>query len=290
MTTHPKPAVANTAQALARFAADGTGGRRFLARQRAWLAVANEAEFRIRYEHFLEELVRAPASHFAEFEAVERRRWTQFFRRCVARYDGRTETRLAHAAASAPVAMADLFGADAGRRLDELHRLLRPGANRRLVMVGSGPLPATLLALCNQYPALRAVGLDLDPNAVVHARRLAQHSGAAQGLRFIVADGKSYDYRGADLVYIANQVTPKRAILRRIAATVRTPHHVVVREPWNHGWVLAETGTGRPPPGYAVVRTGPPSPEFLSYDVVLAWTGPTSSSSTAPRRPRHSSA
>ena len=70
-------------------------------------------------------------------------------------------------------------------------------------MVGCGAFPATLLWLRDNFPTPRYVGLDIDPACVKLATELAAALGVDK-VHFELADGRNYDFGGADFVYVAN--------------------------------------------------------------------------------------
>jgi Methyltransferase domain len=109
---------------------------------------------------------------------------------------------------------------------------------KNVVMIGCGAFPATLLWLRDNFPTLRYVGLDIDPDCVEMATELVAALGI-DNVHFESIDGRQYDYSGADFVYVANYVTPKRAVLEQIARSTSV-RRVVVREPTRGGELLAE--------------------------------------------------
>ena len=139
---------------------------------------------------------------------------------------------------------------------------------RRFVMVGSGPLPATLLHVLDRTPVTEAIGLDVDSEAIGLARQLAR-AYAITGLDIQQADGGSYDYAAADVVYIANLVAPKAAVLRRVAETARVGTQVVLRDPFALGCLLAETGLDTLETCYTIAGQGRGDARFLTRDVFL---------------------
>jgi hypothetical protein len=139
---------------------------------------------------------------------------------------------------------------------------------RRFVMVGSGPLPATLLHVLDRTPVAKAIGLDVDTEAIDIARQLAR-SFAIPGLEILQEDGGSYDYAAADVVYIANLVVPKAKVLRRVSETARIGIQVVLRDPFALGCLLADTGLDTLDSCYEVWGQGRGDSRFLTRDVFL---------------------
>ena len=122
--------------------------------------------------------------------------------------------------------------------LSSLRTLLDFRGCKNVVMVGSGAFPATLLWLSGNFPTLHYVGLDIDPGCVTMATELVTALGI-NNVHFELIDGRQYNYGGADFVYVANYVVPKRAVLEQIARSTSV-RRVVVREPTRGGELLAE--------------------------------------------------
>lgn len=139
---------------------------------------------------------------------------------------------------------------------------------RALVMVGCGPLPVTLLHIVQRTHVPRLIGLDVDPEAVTSARDVCRGLGLDR-VEIRECDGCAFDYCNADVVYIANLVRPKRAVLCRVAETIRLGARVVVREPSAPGELFSERGTDPFDPRWRVLDRGCEDPRFLSYHLFL---------------------
>ncbi|MGH2349645.1 MAG: hypothetical protein ACRDFT_09295 [bacterium] len=137
------------------------------------------------------------------------------------------------------------------------------------VMVGCGPLPVTLLHVAERTRVPRLIGLDVESEAVSSARALCRcfHLDRAEIRQ---CDGCEFDYGSADVIYVANLVRPKRAMLCRVADTIRPGARVVVREPSAAGELLAERGVLPGDDRWQVVGRGPEDRQFLSYHLYLA--------------------
>jgi Methyltransferase domain len=168
--------------------------------------------------------------------------------------------------------LTDRFAKDSYQRVKELLVLADLRDCRRLVMVGCGAFPATLLWFSDQLPAIDYIGLDIDPDCVLLANRMAEALGR-RNLRFETVDGSDFNYSGADFVYIANQVAPKRKVLEQLLQYATPQLQVAVREPSHLGELLAAPVRRDLPPGFAICASGPVSPAFLSYDLLLRWEG-----------------
>lgn len=250
-----------------------TAHRDFLAAHRERLDVDSVAVFVARHEAFIRALAALPDGCFAGMAEDLLADHAAFFRACHSRYLTETETAASHAALNetdpTPEALLRrVFGENSGTWQRELARELDGGGVASLVMVGCGPLPATLLWLVDRYPDLQCVGLDSSGSALETAKRVVRRLGSPR-LRLARIDGVDYDYAMADFVYLANQTAPKRDVLERIARTMQRPATVIARSPYGNGWLLAEPVDGRLPSGYTIRRTGGESPLFLSRDLVL---------------------
>ena len=239
--------------------------------QRRLQETRDDADFLDRHEAFLRALAGCEAGYFEPLPPRDRERRPVFFRACHLRYlflREKSLVRQLQAYGPLPPAadlLQALFGAEASPRLRALERAA--ARCRRIVMVGCGPLPGLLLWLLEQHAHLAGIGLEVRQDALALAEGLTtgMHSGR---LVLKLADGAGFDYSGADLVYVANQVAPKRRILERIAATAVTAA-VIVRDPIGAGWLVAEPVADRLPTPYALRETGAESRVFLSRDLVL---------------------
>ena len=159
------------------------------------------------------------------------------------------------------------FGRNAYERVRDLKDMVDFRACHSVVMVGSGAFPATLFWLHDHFPHMQYVGLDIDTRCVAMATLLTKATGM-NNIHFEVVNGSYYNFRGADFVYIANQVIPKRAVLEQISRRAG-PLQVVVREPTRKGELLAEAIRHDLPSEFAIETAGTGSQDFLSYDLSL---------------------
>ncbi len=168
--------------------------------------------------------------------------------------------------------IAALLNADFGRRaydrVADMFEMVDFSTCRRFVMVGCGPLPVTLLHVLDRTDVAEAVGLDINQRAVAMANQLGENSGLKR-LRTLVSNGAGFDFTGADLVYIANMVSPKARILSRIVD--QTPGHtrIILRDPHSIGALLAETGVADLDARLEYYGDGSSSQQFLSKHVFL---------------------
>ena len=163
----------------------------------------------------------------------------------------------------------DSFSRSSYQRVQDLRRLLDLSDCRRFVMVGCGAFPATMFWLSDHFPDIDCIGLDIDAETVALAAGLASRLGRSQ-LRFLSIDGCDFDFSGADFVFVANHVMPKRAVLEQLLRSGKQGVQVVVREPTRLGELLAESVRPDMPAGFSIAESGEDSRTFLSYDLVLS--------------------
>lgn len=249
----------------------------YLNRHLELISQSREEEFPARHEAFVaglqdysaQQLGSADIAHYAGLFCAFQRRYLAFKERLAAEHLSQV---LAESSDSIGDQLTDRFARDSYQRVKELRVLADLGACRRLVMVGCGAFPATLLWFSDQLPAIDYIGLDIEPDCVLLANRMAGALGR-RNLRFKTVDGCDFDYSGADFVYVANQVAPKRKVLERLLQYATPQLQVVVREPTHLGELLAAPVRSDLPPGFAVCASGPVSQAFLSYDLLLRWEG-----------------
>jgi hypothetical protein len=159
-------------------------------------------------------------------------------------------------------------GLRAYRRVDDLFERVDFARARRFTMVGSGRLPVTALQAAERFPGLAVTALDTDAQAVEVGGRLAGMLGL-DNLTFGKVDGSGHGYRGTDIVFIANMVSPKAAALRRVLDTSEATTQVVLREPYGLGRLWTERAEDRLDSRVRVAARGKGS-RYLSRNVFLA--------------------
>lgn len=164
------------------------------------------------------------------------------------------------------------FGRQTYDRVAEALALADFDRCRRFVMVGCGPFPAAALFVHDHTGVPEIAALDLDPRAIATARRLAA-AFAPRRVEVIESSGEDFDYAGADVVYVANHVSPKAQVLARIAETTGASTEVILRDPFGYGRLLAESGAANLDPRFVVTATGAGNPHFLSRHLRLARRG-----------------
>ena len=257
--------------------------RHFLEQSRKRLSAVRGEQFVDAHENFVRDLARRQDDPADGLGSDEHAAFAAFFTQCQRRYlatkeQQESEALLARVKGAADSAMASLhkgFGRDAYRRVGDLVDMVP--ACHNVVMVGCGAFPATLFWLRDHFPNARYTGLDTNVRCVATAAKLADD--IALEMEFRVIDGSDYDFVDADFVYVANHVTPKKAVLEKVARS-SSATRVVVREPTRKGELLAEAVRFDLPEQFAVEREG-----VESLDLSLLRPAATARVRLSPARP-----
>ena len=111
---------------------------------------------------------------------------------------------------------------------------------KQLVMVGCGPLPETILYLHDNTNLEEIIGLDSNQEAILMGGDMLNSIGNTSRVNLIHCDGVKYDYKDADIIFVANFVTPKIKVLQQIANTAKNGAKILVRTPVLLGKMLYE--------------------------------------------------
>lgn len=141
---------------------------------------------------------------------------------------------------------------------------------RRFVMVGCGQLPVTALHVMATTDVPEIVTVDISEVAVLAVERLSARFGWHR-LHPQLQAGHLFDFAGADVVYLANMISPKSAALARALETAPAGAQIVMREPYGLGRLWAEKAESNIPQSLRVSGRGPVS-GHLSRDLYLART------------------
>jgi hypothetical protein len=154
-------------------------------------------------------------------------------------------------------------------RVADIFETLTLYPDTRFVMIGCGQLPVTAIHVIERAGCKNVVCMDVVERAVAAAERLKLAFGWA-ALHPVLCNGADYDFRDADVIYIANMVSPKAAVIEQVARTASRQSRIVVREPYGLGQLWADLGEASLPACLAVDSYGDGS-RYLSRDVFLAW-------------------
>lgn len=96
----------------------------------------------------------------------------------------------------------------------------------KIIVVGCGPLPMTVCHLAEK--GYDVTGLDRDPDAIRYSKEFTD------GIKFVIDDGRDFDYSEYDAVWIPFHVEPKDSLLCKIFKEIKKGGKVVYRVPRNH--------------------------------------------------------
>lgn len=126
----------------------------------------------------------------------------------------------------------------------ELSCVVDAQGGHRLVMVGCGQYPETLIQICASGLRIEdAVGIDCQQDAAVTSQRVLEKwrpSQTAVPAQIECADGATFDFSRANLVLMANGTARKQAILQRIVDTAPADVRILARNPILLGRMLYE--------------------------------------------------
>jgi hypothetical protein len=238
--------------------------------------INNDRNFISIYEEFLRDFSKFNVNAFDRIEESDFLYYAEFFTNCQKRYLSIHEREsvkfLLETGKKGICSLRDLlvfpFVKNSYDRVRDLSMKIDFTRCHRAVMVGCGALPTTLFWLHDHYPAIDYIGLDVDAECVALASQAVSALNAT-GIQILNQDGAEYDFSGVDFIFVANQVTPKKAVLERIAVTSDIDAQVVVRNPINLGNLLAECIQNNLPPRFSVQHQGNVSQAFLSMNLFL---------------------
>jgi len=136
------------------------------------------------------------------------------------------------------------------------------------VMVGSGPLPETILFLADNTDIQNIIGIDASPEAIAIAGDLIKNLGYQNRIQFISSYGEEYDYANADVVHIANSVHNKSKVLNQIAKTCKKGTEILVRVPFGLSALPYET-VDELPSSLCKKKISQKSPFFKDHCILL---------------------
>jgi hypothetical protein len=157
------------------------------------------------------------------------------------------------------------FYQNAYKRVADLDDNLK---SKNLLMIGMGPLPATLFYAIENGLAENCVGIDSDIEAVELANKLAKKLNI-KNISFKHIDGREFNYSEFDSVFIANLVKGKAEILKKLENELPSNALVVLREPWGLGESLAEVGRSSLGGSWEIEKEGAKCSNFYSQNIFI---------------------
>lgn len=136
-----------------------------------------------------------------------------------------------------------------------------------IVMVGCGSFPFTLLSFAYKYPEKTFIGIDLNKNAIENAIELKELLNV-KNIKFELYSGKSYDYKDAELIVIADLASKKREILNQIYKTNKKAR-VVIRNPILYGVLICDEVELEKEQRYRLIDTFLPNDNELYINLLI---------------------
>jgi hypothetical protein len=160
------------------------------------------------------------------------------------------------------------FSRNAYVRIKEVQDFIDFSKCGTFAMVGCGPLPATLFYIHEKTNVETIIGVDNSREAIDLAGKLLEHQTFPR-IQLKHLNGMNCNYQEADIIYIANLVSPKRKILNRIIETTRDGVTVILRDPYGMGILLSESGMEELDPRFILIGEGTKNEYFLSKHFFL---------------------
>ncbi len=105
------------------------------------------------------------------------------------------------------------------------------GKEDRILHVGCGPLPNTLITLAS-YTKAEYVGIDRDREAVKIARNIVKEYGL-NNVKIEIGDAAKYPFKEFDVIIISFGVEPKEIVFKRLKEETKKGVRVVFRKTWD---------------------------------------------------------
>lgn len=169
-----------------------------------------------------------------------------------------------------PIAYCDAMGEevrDTYNRVSDIFEWLDFSSCERFVMIGCGQLPLSALHVHDRTNVGEVVCVDVRQEAVDDVRFLARKLGI-NNLRSDLCDGKDFDFQGARIVYVANMVKGKDAVVARVLETAPEEVQIVVRSPAGLGRLWTEALEDVTRLGMRITKRGHVG-RYLAHDQLL---------------------
>lgn len=136
------------------------------------------------------------------------------------------------------------------------------------IMVGCGPLPATLFCIHENTDVQAIIGVDNNQEAIDFAKKLIEYQELPR-IQVRKMNGIDFNYQKADVIYVANLVSPKKKILNQILETSKRDVQVILRDPYGMGTLLSESGMEDLDSRFQCIGEGIENEYFLSKHFFL---------------------
>lgn len=139
---------------------------------------------------------------------------------------------------------------------------------KKMVMVGCGCLPETMLYIYENTPIKEIIGIDNNQEAIYIAGEIVRNLGASK-LHLLHENSINYDYKDADIILISNMMDDKKKILDRIAETTSDKVQILARTPIHLGHMFYESATEDLHNRLAAIKSERVSEYFLEHTVLM---------------------
>lgn len=102
---------------------------------------------------------------------------------------------------------------------------------QKLVMIGCGSLPETILFIADNTDIPDIIGIDCNQEAIAIAGDIIKALGHEDRIRLVCSYGEEYDFSDADIIHIANATRDKNAVFQQISKTAKKGTDIIVRNP-----------------------------------------------------------
>jgi hypothetical protein len=238
--------------------------------------ISDQEDFLKTYETFIQELAIIENHAFEPVNEIIISRYSSFFTSCQRRYLMIKEQNAARSFINSTDIKNGLikesfnseFEISSYSRVEDLAQMVDFSSCKKIVMVGCGAFPATLFWIYDHYPGMEYIGIDIDSTSIALASSVSKILNLKKFILKLI-NGSEYNYSNVDFVYIANQVTPKNEVLRRVMETSNGKIPIVVRNPTPLGKLLAECVLKSSPSNVSFIQAGQASKSFLSQDLLI---------------------
>lgn len=101
----------------------------------------------------------------------------------------------------------------------------------KIVMVGCGSMPETVIVLAFLTRIKKIIALDVSQDSLTLSKKVLEKLQLSSRVSNVCINGSSFDYSEFDGVHVANFVKDKKGVLNRISETVKKNAVIIVRSP-----------------------------------------------------------
>jgi hypothetical protein len=100
--------------------------------------------------------------------------------------------------------------------------------NTKLVFIGSGPLPVTLI-MFNKMFGCKCVGIEVEPSVAKLSRHIIRRLGLADEIKIVIGDERYVKYLDYDVIMVAAFAIPKSKVFGNLCEIVDTNTPILYR-------------------------------------------------------------